>query len=1777
MNKVTLLSRFSIFSIFLFCSNSLISQNSENKDSYIIAQTKYYGAVTVDTLHVSLNENDEPAIITVNGEIVCEDDFETLTERPETFVPKNQKLSPTSDFKGNPKNEILDKRDRTSKHYLREDGTAIDAIISPTSLHYLDKSNNWQDIETDIRSSDKNGYVYANTTNNLRSYFSADPSSDGILIETERANLLSGKNLTMNWIDSTGISLSSLDSKASYPRIQSNTIEYKNIFPNVDNQFVVENDKLKHNYILQQRPNIPKEAEHLSFSEEIQLPANWKMDFDENRSGLIIMDEANTVYLQIPFPVVYEKDNQSSGIAEDTLSRYDLKSLGNGKFKVSTMVSVQYLADSSYPIVIDPPIVLNGNYSGFIWYDYNYNWKSGSSYCGSNYNNTNYQFRAYNAYDARVSYYNNYSASYSSYCTYSCSRWHSRRCRDNYNYGYQYIDSYKGWIKYDTSAIPDGATINSVGFRGVVASGNYQNMNTSIYSSGLQGGYSTSTSSYNYNQITQYYHGAANYGSSGTYPIANLNASASTRLQSLLTDNYFQIGLYSSTNSYSNGFPIKYFNTAQSELHVSYSVPCTNIADAPQDPFPYDAATDVCFDGGGAVTALAWTQVPEATSYDVYFGTSVTPGLFQANLATTFTTANLNLAANTQYYWKVVPKNDCSTFTNVSTWNFTTAGAACSNEGCTFDFDFVSPITKVTFATIDNPSSASTSSPSYENFTPISTTVSEGSTQSLRVEANTGTTGSVAERTLYVNAFFDWNQDGDFTDAGESYYVGQIFNSTGLDGNFAQNTGINIPNTGNNVLLGDITMRVIASRYNNTDPCESDPDNTDSTYGQTEDYTVNLCGLPVASCQNITVDLNEFGIASIEAADVDNGSTAPCGLLSMEISHTIFNCSDVGDNTVTLTITDEFGNVASCDAIVTIVDVEAPSITCQPNQVVDSDPGLCTADITLTPPIVDDNCGGVENGLNFAGAADYVSLGDLGLVTDWTIETWFKRDELNNYENLFHSDDLAGNTGIRMEMSSNFSAGKLYVYGTSGNYTIVPHSDPDTIINNWHHVAVVGDQTNGKFYIYLDGVEKVNVSPTNFLNSFPDFVIGRGFNAGTDRDFNGDIDEFRIWNVARSQAEIQANMNNSLGAQAGLLASLNLNQGVPGGNNAGETTAFDASGNDNNGTLNGFTLNGPTSNWVEGNGTNNLQITNDAPSPFPIGVTIVTWTVEDEAGNTAYCEQTVTVIDTADPIITVGASNRTVECDGNGNTTALNGWLSSNGDGGAATDNCDNITWSNDFTALSNGCGETGSATVTFTATDPSGNSVNTIATFTIEDTTSPSLSGVPSDITVECDAIPTAANPTASDTCDANPDIAFNEFKQYCQFADAYFAGASDWTDLDGDGFGEFIRYNDNNTNNGGSFIGSSGQIDSSGSSWGLWANGDTSNIVRFFDTPMSSGDTFSILMDNGSINNLGTVGFALQNASAGNLLEFYFIGGQSNYYLNSLGGQTDTGIPFTDQGLSLSFTLVSATDVIVEITQLASNTVSTYNLEVLNPGDQTIGKIRMFNANAGGGNDQFFNNIKHCIETNTVPDGGCASNYTLARTWTATDDCGNTTSGQQTITVVDTTAPSIDTAASDETVECDGLGNTAALTAWLNSNGGASASDTCGNVTWSNDYSALSDDCGATGSATVTFTATDDCGNTSTTTATFTIEDTTDPILTLPADVTIECTEDESSANTGVATGSDTCSGVQITQSSTEVTECGNTKVITRTWTATDDCGNTTSGQQTITVVDTTAPSID
>ena len=194
------------------------------------------------------------------------------------------------------------------------------------------------------------------------------------------------------------------------------------------------------------------------------------------------------------------------------------------------------------------------------------------------------------------------------------------------------------------------------------------------------------------------------------------------------------------------------------------------------------------------------------------------------------------------------------------------------------------------------------------------------------------------------------------------------------------------------------------------------------------------------------------------------------------------------------------------------------------------------------------------------------------------------------------------------------------------------------------------------------------------------------------------------------------------------------------------------------------------------------------------------------------------------------------------------------------------------------------------------------------------------------------------------------------------------------------------------------------------------------------------------------------------------------------------------------------------------------------------------------------------------------------------ANDLCGNTTSATAEIHITDTTPPVITTPAANQTVECDGSGNTTALNNWLASHGGAVATDACGGtLTWTNNYSALSDLCGATGVATVTFTVSDACTNSSTTVATFTIVDTQAPTITCPPTATGNTNANECFSTTvvlGMATATDNCSTgaqVPITNNAPAQFPAGTTTV---TWTATDACGNVATCTQRVTILDNNQP---
>ncbi len=207
----------------------------------------------------------------------------------------------------------------------------------------------------------------------------------------------------------------------------------------------------------------------------------------------------------------------------------------------------------------------------------------------------------------------------------------------------------------------------------------------------------------------------------------------------------------------------------------------------------------------------------------------------------------------------------------------------------------------------------------------------------------------------------------------------------------------------------------------------------------------------------------------------------------------------------------------------------------------------------------------------------------------------------------------------------------------------------------------------------------------------------------------------------------------------------------------------------------------------------------------------------------------------------------------------------------------------------------------------------------------------------------------------------------------------------------------------------------------------------------------------------------------------------------------------------------------------------------------------------------------------TDSAVAGACGQSNTITRTWTATDACGNSTSLDQTITITDTTAPVL-TVPADVQVACD-ASTDASLT------GQATATDNCDpapTVTSSDVASAGS--CPQNSVVTRTWTATDACGNAFSADQIITLADNTAPTLTVPAAATVECDADSSPTATGVATATDTCDGAPSVTSSdiTAAGACPQASQITRTWSATDACANGSAADQSVSVVDTTAPVI-
>src|SRR5690606_31737529 len=212
--------------------------------------------------------------------------------------------------------------------------------------------------------------------------------------------------------------------------------------------------------------------------------------------------------------------------------------------------------------------------------------------------------------------------------------------------------------------------------------------------------------------------------------------------------------------------------------------------------------------------------------------------------------------------------------------------------------------------------------------------------------------------------------------------------------------------------------------------------------------TVEDVTAPVVACQNLTVEIDPVtGTVTIDGTDIDNGSTDACGIASYELDIDTFDCSNIGDNTVVLTVTDVNGNTATCTATVTVVDNTAPVLVCQDFTIEIGPDGTATLDPSDVIASNDDACG------IFTTAVDITEFSCADIGTPVTVQV-FSQDNNGNLSSCFATvtavDVLAPVVTCPADQTVDPGAGNLFYilpdYFATGEATALDNcTDPVTI------------------------------------------------------------------------------------------------------------------------------------------------------------------------------------------------------------------------------------------------------------------------------------------------------------------------------------------------------------------------------------------------------------------------------------------------------------------------------------------------------------------------------------------------------------------------------------------------------------------------------------------------------------------------------------------------------------------------------------------------------------
>lgn len=115
---------------------------------------------------------------------------------------------------------------------------------------------------------------------------------------------------------------------------------------------------------------------------------------------------------------------------------------------------------------------------------------------------------------------------------------------------------------------------------------------------------------------------------------------------------------------------------------------------------------------------------------------------------------------------------------------------------------------------------------------------------------------------------------------------------------------------------------------------------------------------PVAVCQNVLLGLDANGTAMLDATQVYPGDPIGCGIQSIAVDVNQFNCTQIGPNTATLTVTPITGQPTTCAATITVTDDLPPVAICQ-NTTILLVGGVALVDAAQLAQQSTDNCGGL--------------------------------------------------------------------------------------------------------------------------------------------------------------------------------------------------------------------------------------------------------------------------------------------------------------------------------------------------------------------------------------------------------------------------------------------------------------------------------------------------------------------------------------------------------------------------------------------------------------------------------------------------------------------------------------------------------------------------------------------------------------------------------------------------------------------------------------------------